>query len=96
MRLLGRSNVGKRQWWRAGGGGTVLPDTIRAISMVTLSPERINTVVVVSSQDCITPRTSVNAGPPVGPVSPGSTRRMTTRCPTQSGPRGGVTRLSSQ
>ena len=34
-----------------------------------------------------TPSTSVIAGPPEGPVSPGSTRRTTTRCPTTWGPR---------
>ena len=33
------------------------------------------------------PSTSVIAGPPLGPVSPGSTRRTTTRWPTTWGPK---------
>ena len=44
------------------------------------------TTQVPSAHDRQMPSTSVSAGPPLGPVSPGSTRRTTTRCPTTCGP----------
>ena len=48
------------------------------------------TVVVDSVQAVISPSRSVIAGPPDGPVSPRTTRRTTTLCPTQCGPRPGA------
>ena len=40
-----------------------------------------------TAHDVQTPSTSVKAGPPVGPSSPGTIRRTTTRDPTTCGPR---------
>src|SRR5688500_9064368 len=57
-----------------------------AVSMRTTSPASRRTVVTPPDQCSMTPRTSVIRGPPEGPVSPRSTRRTTTRSPTQSGP----------
>ena len=71
-----------------GRGGTGLPDTMSAIGdrdrsgaglRLRRRSRRRPTPVQI-------PSTSVIAGPPLGPVSPGSTRRTTTRWPTTCGP----------
>ena len=55
--------------------------------IVTGGPDSGATTHVVASQARQVPTTSVIAGPPEGPVSPGTRRRTTTRCPTTWGPR---------
>ena len=69
-----------------GRGGTGLPDTMSAIAISTSAPDSGRTTTRPSPHAVHTPRTSVIAGPPLGPVSPRSTRRTTTRCPTTWGP----------
>jgi hypothetical protein len=54
---------------------------------VTAGPESGTTTHTPSPQAVQTPSRSVIAGPPEGPVRPGSTRRTTTRCPMTCGPR---------
>ncbi len=72
-----------------GRGGTGLPDTMSAIRIVTgTSPESGDTTHTPSPHAVQTPSTSVIAGPPDGPVSPGSTRRTTTRDPDDMGAQG--------
>ena len=63
-----------------GRGGTGLPDTISASAISVTEPSSARTVVVGGCQVSMTPSRSVIAGPPLGPVRPGSTRRTTTRC----------------
>ena len=71
-----------------GRGGTGLPETMSAMRIVTGGPpEEGATTQTPSAQAVHTPRTSVIAGPPDGPVSPGRTRRTTTRVPTTCGPK---------
>ena len=57
-----------------------------AIAISTGGPASGATTHRPSPHAVHTPRTSVIAGPPLGPVSPRSTRRTTTRCPTTCGP----------
>jgi hypothetical protein len=61
-----------------GRGGTGLPETISA-SGISTGPASVVTTQDASPHAVHTPSTSVNAGPPVGPHSPGSSRRITTR-----------------
>ena len=70
-----------------GAAGTGLPETMSASAISTGSPVSGCTTQRPSPHDVQTPSTSVIAGPPDGPVSPRSTRRTTTRCPTTWGPR---------
>ena len=65
------------------------PTRCRAIGIVTGSraPSPSGSTTQTPSPHAVqVPSTSVSAGPPLGPVSPGTTRRTTTRCPTTCGP----------
>ncbi len=84
------ASSGETRWRTDGRGGTGLPETMSARGIVTAVPSAGCTVVVVSVQAVISPSRSVIAGPPDGPVSPRTTRRTTTLCPTQCGPRPGA------
>ena len=70
-----------------GRGGTVLPETMSPVGIVTRSPRSRRTATTESVHDSQIPSTSVIAGPPEGPRSPGTRRRTTTLRPTTCGPR---------
>ena len=74
------------RWRTDGRGGTCLPDTMSASGISTGGPSSGSTTQARSLHEVHTPRTSVIAGPPDGPVSPRSRRRTTTRVPTTWGP----------
>ena len=62
-------------------GGTGLPETMSASGMVTGPPAPSpsgSTTQTPSPHAVHVPSTSVIAGPPLGPASPGTTRRTTT------------------
>jgi len=64
------------------------PVEIALADVVTGGPPEVGSSTQRPSPHAVqTPRTSVIAGPPDGPVSPGSTRRTTTRFPTTCGPK---------
>ena len=70
-------------------GGTGLPETMSAMAMRTgsaVSHPSGWTTQKPSPHDTHVPSTSVIAGPPDGPRSPGRTRRTTIRTPTTCGP----------
>ncbi len=64
-----------------GRGGTGLPDTTSASGMVTGGPPSGRTTTTPSPQASQVPSRSVIAGPPLGPVSPRTSRRTTTADP---------------
>ena len=76
---LDAASVGLRIVVRYAVGGTGLPVTMSATGISTGGPDSGRTVHTPSRHDVQTPRTSVIAGPPDGPVSPRTTRRTTTR-----------------
>ena len=79
--------VGETRRRVEGRGGTGLPETMSASAMVTGSPPRSGRTTHASLvQATQVPSRSVRAGPPLGPVSPRTTRRTTTRVPTTCGP----------
>ena len=87
-----------RRWASAGEtrcrvdarGGTGFPETMSEMRMVTgpVDPPPSGSITQKPSpHERQVPRMSVIAGPPLGPVSPRSTRRTTTRRPTTWGPK---------